>query len=272
MSANDRMAPRADNKTAAVPDEERQERNSIAPAVSPHAQAIPSWSGNHLASDEPFSAGHAQTSKPLPPEVEARYLRIGDNYYSRTTPPSLAFHDKGNRLETATDSARVADALVRIAQARGWDEIRVSGFEQFRREVWIEASARGMQVKGYTPTEQDRAELARRAPASAAAEQDRQDLPDGQQDAPHTRAQAFARQQPAEAVRQHPELAGAYAAQSSMQKQVEAAPLTPPQRAVVMERVRQNLINSIERGERPDVKLRQEPPQRSHQREPEATR
>ena len=48
------------------------------------------------------------------------------------------------------------------AEARGWDEIKVSGTETFRKEVWLEAASRGMHVKGYVPSEQDKAELAKR--------------------------------------------------------------------------------------------------------------
>lgn len=39
----------------------------------------------------------------------------------------------------------------------------MSGSEVFRREVWLEAASRGMQVNGYTPSEQDKAQLAKRA-------------------------------------------------------------------------------------------------------------
>ena len=92
-----------------------------------------------------------------------RYLRVGDKFYHPKNTDLVAFEDKGNKLETRSDSEQIAESMVRIAEARGWDEIKVSGSETFRREVWLEAASRGMQVKGYTPSEQDKAQLAKRA-------------------------------------------------------------------------------------------------------------
>ena len=49
--------------------------------------------------------------------------------------------------------------MVKIAQARGWDEIRVTGSESFKREVWFKAASQGMHVRGYTPNDADLAKL-----------------------------------------------------------------------------------------------------------------
>ncbi|WEF35959.1 LPD7 domain-containing protein [Pseudoduganella chitinolytica] len=89
----------------------------------------------------------------------ARPRAAGEQADGTAAPP---FRDRGSRLETPSDSAQVADTLVAIAQARGWDDIRVSGSTAFCREVWLEAAAHGMHVRGYTPSRDDRAELARR--------------------------------------------------------------------------------------------------------------
>ena len=49
----------------------------------------------------------------------------------------------------------VADML-KIARHRGWDQIRVTGDTAFRREVWIQAQALGLEVRGHRPRERDR--------------------------------------------------------------------------------------------------------------------
>ena len=71
------------------------------------------------------------------------------------------------------------------------------------------------------------------------------------------RAKAFASKPPEEAVKAHPELAPAYAAVAAMDKKAEADGLSPQQRAIVNQRVRQNVVNSIERGELPEVAVRE---------------
>ncbi|WP_189338629.1 LPD7 domain-containing protein [Sphingobium sp. SCG-1] len=72
-----------------------------------------------------------------------------------------AFRDQGRRLVTATESQEVVKDLVAIAQHRNWDRIQVTGSEEFRRSVWIEASQKGLEVRGYKPNERDLQELDR---------------------------------------------------------------------------------------------------------------
>ncbi|MBK7549909.1 MAG: hypothetical protein IPI20_19865 [Rhodoferax sp.] len=50
-------------------------------------------------------------------------------------------------METQSNSHNVAETLVHIARARGWDEIKVSGSETFPQEVWLEANQLGMSGK-----------------------------------------------------------------------------------------------------------------------------
>lgn len=117
---------------------------------------------NKVESDEIFAAGKADVKPIVPAEIEKQFLRVGDRFYHPKNKELVAFEDKGNRLETKSNSENIALTLVLIAEARGWDEIKVSGSETFRREVWLDAAARSMQVKGYTPTEQDKVVLGQR--------------------------------------------------------------------------------------------------------------
>jgi hypothetical protein len=70
-------------------------------------------------------------------------------------------------------------------------------------------------------------------------------------------AESFVKDTPEEATRKYPELAGAAAAVASIEKKAEADGLNPQQRAIVMARVRQNMVNSIERGQIPEVKVKE---------------
>jgi len=247
-------------------------------------------SDNKVESDEVFTA--TQEAKPLvPKEVERQYLRVGDKYYHPKNADVLAFEDKGNKLETRSNSEQIAESMVRIAEARGWDEIKVSGSETFRREVWLEAASRGMHVKGYEPSEQDKAHLAKRSndrqpnhvkgadsPAKAKDFRVGENDPDktvpvrddsgkvvGQETKDAKRntwnvqmAESFAKEPPTEAVKKYPELAGAYATVAAIDKKAEADGLDERQRAVVNAKVRELVTNSIERGDIPNTKLRED--------------
>lgn len=243
---------------------------------------------NQVASDEVFTAAKDEAKPILPAEVEDKYLRVGTKFYHPKNTKIVAFEDKGNKLQTQSNSEQIAEAMVSIARARGWDEIKVSGSETFRREVWLEASTHGMHVKGYTPSEVDKAELAKRTRhvednqvaadrtarprehRSDAAQTSRVEAPSDQPKEAgaagnrqpaiedRQRAQAFAQKLAEDAVMDHPELAGAYAAMAAMKKKADADGLSPQQRAVVMARVEANLVNSIERGDLPIVKVREQ--------------
>lgn len=228
------------------------ERNSIEPATA-------------LAAGGPGTqqrgAGDASyvSHPPLPPEVAGRFQRVGDAYFERDKP---AFEDRGTKLETRSDSQQMAATLVAVAQARGWDEIKVTGSESFKRNVWVEAAARGVEVKGYMPNDQDRAEAARRG-----AEREREE---GAALARRELAKTFAEKPPEESVKLHPQLAGAAAIAAAVDRHASDSGLTDAQRAVVTARVRQNLAHSIEVDGPPTVQVRsdrQAQPTRDAERE-----
>jgi hypothetical protein len=74
----------------------------------------------------------------------------------------LAFKVTEDRLVTRLAAVEVIRDMVSVAQHRQWDALHVRGSAEFRREAWLEASARGMEVQGYQPTELDRQALADR--------------------------------------------------------------------------------------------------------------
>lgn len=215
-----------------------------------------------MESDEIFTA--TQDIKPLiPPEIEKQYLRVGDKFYHPKNTGYVAFEDKGNKLETTSNSEGIAENMVRIAEARGWDEIKVSGSETFRREVWLEAAARGMHIKGYSPSEQDKAELMKRTGDLNKNKIEPENKPvrarENEQESHNKKmADAFANKTPIDAVKQYPELAGAAAAAAAIDKKAQADGLSPAQREIVASRVRQNVVNSIEKGNVPEVKIKQD--------------
>jgi hypothetical protein len=71
-------------------------------------------------------------------------------------------------------------------------------------------------------------------------------------------AEVFRQEPPATAVQQHPSLAPAYGVLAAVDKQTEADGLTTAQRAQVADRTRENIAASIERGETPQIRIREE--------------
>ena len=73
--------------------------------------------------------------------------------------PSFGIEDKGTKLETKLNSSSAAKDLIKTAQERGWDTIKITGTPEFSREVWMEAQIHGIETIGYEPTAIDTAAL-----------------------------------------------------------------------------------------------------------------
>jgi Large polyvalent protein-associated domain 7 len=76
-------------------------------------------------------------------------------YRFRGDTSRVAFTESTFRLATDTNSPSVARSMVDVAEARNWRALRVSGNEDFRRMVWLEASVRGVKTLGYEPNPAD---------------------------------------------------------------------------------------------------------------------
>lgn len=92
-------------------------------------------------------------------EVEKQYLVREGRYYSKDKDTTLKIEDRGHKLVTPEVDQNLARNMAKLAMSKGWDSLKVSGHPDFKREVWIEATARGVQVKGYTATEADKAAM-----------------------------------------------------------------------------------------------------------------
>jgi hypothetical protein len=88
-------------------------------------------------------------------QVHSQFRVAGAKFYFKDQPDKLAMKDKGERMVTASNDDRVAKAMVTMSEAKGWKTIKVSGHPDFQREVWMEANLRGIEARGYKPTEQD---------------------------------------------------------------------------------------------------------------------
>ena len=93
----------------------------------------------------------------IPDAVRARFVQVGRVYYFQDG--ARAFEDRGRRLTTPSENTEVIRSLIAIAEARGWDDITVTGTERFRRSAWQEATLSGLTVHGYRPSAFEQARI-----------------------------------------------------------------------------------------------------------------
>ena len=102
---------------------------------------------------------------------------------------------------------------------------------------------------------EDKAELARRVQAQPANRIEAKASPTPVQVDHTDRTATFLWETPETTVKAHPELAGTVAASIAIDRQVKDSELTAAQQSIVATRVRQNIVNSIERGDTPSLKI-----------------
>lgn len=114
---------------------------------------VPSQSANEMEGDK--------LSWAIPDRIKQKYVQVKNTFYFDNQ-KTVAFEDKGQKLQTKQLSHDVIESLLDIAEARGWTKIKVKGDERFKRSVWMEAVRRGMAVEGFKPSALDRANAEKR--------------------------------------------------------------------------------------------------------------
>ena len=155
----------------------REEVNSIRPKRTPFRAALPAGvdppppepdslvdaraqSDRRAEPRSPAKAGTAESDPwTVPGSVRDRFTQDGHRFYFADG--SLAFRDHGRKLTTPSENTEVIHSLVEIARTRGWHEITVGGTERFRQEAWRQGRLAGLEVRGYRPSEAERASVIR---------------------------------------------------------------------------------------------------------------
>ena len=147
------------HKSSIVGIDENGSKTSVSTSRDPH---FTSPSEAH----EPAKPGTAELGEipaaaptEIPASVRKRYLIAENRFYFRDDPNLIAFEDKGKRLATEHNDPVVAKSMIELAVAKNWSAIKVSGTDEFRREVWLAASIRNIGVRGYEPRAIDLAKL-----------------------------------------------------------------------------------------------------------------
>ncbi|MCE6958124.1 hypothetical protein LAZ40_03515 [Cereibacter sphaeroides] len=142
---------------AEIPD-----RRPPAPAVTSCAEGVP---GMAEPLDAPPREGPDRFATPASFADRFLITKVKDRQelYRGHDAGLPAIVDTGDRLVTRAADRATAIDMIDLAAHRGWQSLRVKGPEDFRREMWIEASARGLRTEGYRPTDRDSEEAWRRS-------------------------------------------------------------------------------------------------------------
>ncbi|MCL8487068.1 hypothetical protein ACVW1C_008387 [Bradyrhizobium sp. USDA 4011] len=128
-------------------------------------------SGSKAATDKSSSTEGLDNA--LPDRIRRKYYVVASQtekdgsarearLYADERKEYLAFKATDDRLVTRLAAIEVIRDMVSVAQHRQWEALHVRGSVEFRREAWLEAAARGIDVKGYQPNELDSQALADR--------------------------------------------------------------------------------------------------------------
>ncbi|WP_282063608.1 LPD7 domain-containing protein [Roseobacter litoralis] len=141
-----------------VPDQTAQPDAKPLKSAAPDGIAEPDLQLPPRSPDKQFS---------LPASFEERFILTREanrqdmfRSYDEKRP---TISDRGDSLHTKNADRSTAMDMIELAAHRGWSSMKVKGPEDFRREMWIEATAQGINVQGYRPNDKDRAEADRRA-------------------------------------------------------------------------------------------------------------
>lgn len=180
-------------------------------------------------------------------------LRIGDvtigqtEYRHRGDTSRVAFTESTFRLSTETNSPSVARSMIDVAEARSWQALRVSGNEDFKRMVWLEASLRNVRTVGYEPVPGDQDLLRKEREVRQLNRIDRQDKSEAAQPAVTAATAATATQSARGGSRK--------AVLAALEAVLVARHVPEAQRLAVMAAAAEQLSERLRKGETHRVKL-----------------
>ncbi len=101
-----------------------------------------------------------ERARAIPTQVRDHFVQVGRDFFF--SDGARAFTDRGRKLSTPSENTQVIQDLIAIAQARGWQTVKVSGSDRFRQQAWAAAREAGLLVTGYRASAVEEARLARR--------------------------------------------------------------------------------------------------------------
>lgn len=95
----------------------------------------------------------------IPEKVSKQYEIQGNNerkLLDKETHKVAIDASSDNVLKTRKNDAQTIQNMLEIAENNGWSSVKIKGSNEFKREAWLQASLKGLEVNGYKPTEADK--------------------------------------------------------------------------------------------------------------------
>ncbi|MGH1472666.1 MAG: LPD7 domain-containing protein [Cellvibrionaceae bacterium] len=95
--------------------------------------------------------------------LKNKYLQVENKkdtrYHFKDRENAIAFEKKGDSITSKHDDKHITSDMLNLAIDNGWEGIAVKGTKGFKSEVWIQASLKGVAVRGFRPTKLDKEKL-----------------------------------------------------------------------------------------------------------------
>lgn len=144
--------------------EQTNDQPETPPISEPVDNEANSKAGEELAVELDGEANEAK-AKPISKELDNRFsiTEKGSKtlYAYSNDPDKVAFTEKDDKLIANDNNPALIKSMMEVAESKGWESVTVTGEKEFKREAWLEAKARGLDVKGYEPSQQDERKLER---------------------------------------------------------------------------------------------------------------
>ena len=174
-----------------------------------------------------------------------------DHYYIKNSDKE-AFEDKGKKLVAKLTSKDVSKAIVELAENKGWEGLKVKGKENFRREVWIEAQKKGLQVTGYKPTKLEQQRYQINQVERESSEKPKVEKSGKQESATSEKARALTTAVKSlprvKAIEKHPELAEYYDVEQAAKSLADRRIGDPDSKDKYLNAIRERSIDELSKG------------------------
>ena len=110
----------------------------------------------------------AQVKRELPDTIKNQYLvnEKEDKFFDKGQRQKLAFEVVADKsIKTPLNDSKTVSSMLLVAESKGWKSITLNGEKDFKREAWLQSTMRGIEVRGYSPSKEDKELLSARVQA-----------------------------------------------------------------------------------------------------------
>jgi hypothetical protein len=100
--------------------------------------------------------------------LDIAFDKTENGVYKWKSRDTVAITDHGNRISVHSRAESAVRASLQLSKGKGWESVKATGSEEFKRLTWLIGSEMGLAIQGYEPSKSDREELKQRLAAKEA--------------------------------------------------------------------------------------------------------